>query len=51
MSKIKLCPYCQKVYFDLDQEKCPFCGKKEEEFNPFREIFEDDNPFDKFGVT
>lgn len=39
------CLYCQKVYFIVDGEPCPFCGRKEVDFNPFKEIFGDDNPF------
>jgi len=47
------CPYCQKCYFIIDGERdvCPFCGKKEEEFNPFKAIFGNDNPFDNIGIT
>jgi rRNA maturation endonuclease Nob1 len=53
---VRHCPHCQKCYFiieTLDGEKdvCPFCGKKEEEFNPFKEMFGNDNPFSGFGVT
>ena len=50
------CPYCQKCYFIIDtldgeRDVCPFCGKKEEEFNPFKAIFGNDNPFDNIGIT
>jgi len=46
------CPHCQKVYFVIEnEEKCPFCGKKEEKFNPFKEIFGEDNPFNNMGGT
>jgi len=39
------CPYCQKVYFFIKDKVCPFCGKKEEESVPFKDIFGDDNSF------
>ena len=27
MSKPIKCPSCKKVFFDIDEPKCPFCGK------------------------
>ncbi len=51
MDIVRHCPHCQKVYFVIEGECCPFCGKKDIEFNFFREIFEDDNPFSNMGVT
>jgi hypothetical protein len=44
------CPHCQEIQFDYGQEYCNFCHKKLIE-NIFDNIFGDDNPFDKFGVT
>jgi hypothetical protein len=37
--KVTKCPHCQKCYFAVEGKPCPFCGKKEEEFNPFKDIF------------
>jgi len=51
MDITRKCPHCQKIYFLIEGEKCPFCGKKEEEFNPFKDIFGDDNPFNGLGAT
>jgi len=46
------CLNCGKYYFEgIPGEPCPFCGKKEEEFNPFKDIFGDDNPFSNLGAT
>jgi len=50
MDITKKCPHCQKVYFLIEEDKCPHCGK-EDEFNPFKDIFGDDNPFSNMGVT
>lgn len=49
---IRRCRYCYKCYFIFEnEEKCPFCGKKEKEFNPFKELFGDDNPSNNMGGT
>ena len=50
MDITRKCPHCQKVYFLIEEDKCPHCGK-EDEFNPFKDIFGDDNPFSNMGVT
>ena len=51
MDITRKCPHCQKVYFVIEGEPCPFCGLKDKDFNPFKEIFGDDNPFNGMGVT
>lgn len=27
MDQIIRCPNCQKIFFDIGENKCPFCGK------------------------
>lgn len=51
MDITRRCPHCQKVYFVIEGETCPHCGKKEVEFNPFKELFGNDNLFSNMGVT
>ena len=49
---IRKCSYCQKVYFVIEGEACPFCGKRDTDFfDKFKDIFGDDNPFNNIGVT
>ena len=47
MDITRKCPHCQKCYFIIDnEERCPFCGKKDTDFfDKFRNMF-GDNPFD-----
>ena len=51
MDIIKRCLKCCKIYFYIEGNPCPHCDYEEKEFNPFREIFGDDNPFNNMGVT
>jgi len=51
MDIVQKCQHCGKAYFVIQDRPCPHCGKKEEEFNPFKDIFGDDNPFNGLGAT
>jgi uncharacterized OB-fold protein len=51
MDIVRKCPNCGKCYFYIEGKPCPFCGKRDTDFNPFKEIFENDNPFSGLGVT
>ena len=41
------------MFFDIGEEKCPFCNKKlDDELQAFKDFFSDNNPFsDIFKFT
>jgi uncharacterized OB-fold protein len=47
------CSKCGKHYFVYNEDyKCPHCGHNpNNDFNPFKDIFGDDNPFNGLGAT
>lgn len=51
MDITRKCPHCQKVYFVIEGEPCPFCGYDENNNSIFKDIFGDDNPFSNMGVS
>lgn len=51
MDIIRKCPHCQKVYFVIEGEPCPFCGCYDGSVDMFKELFGNDNPFNGMGVT
>lgn len=48
-NNIKRCPHCNKIFFDIREDNCPFCKKNiyiNNSLNVFKEMFgEDINPF------
>ena len=46
------CSICDKIYFDIGQDVCPYCkNKPKDDLQIFNDLFGDDNPFKDVGVT
>ncbi len=51
-SNVVKCPKCNKVFFDVGSDICPFCkcNVHEQSIDTFKNMFGEDNPFnDIFG--
>jgi len=51
MNNVIKCPHCNKIFFDIQNNNCPFCGKYTNVLpDTFKNMFGKDNPFNEiFG--
>jgi len=52
MNNVIKCPHCKQIFFDNDNDKCPFCNQSlSTGLEPFYDLFGDNNPFNDIGRT